>query len=90
MSQIVGFLLERIAEDEADAMNWRRRVVNDEFPRGAYEFLVKRIKAECEVKRRMVLWAHAARLDVDSVDGVLAPLALIYADHPDYDEGWQS
>lgn len=64
MSDLTGFLLQRIAEDEARAM-WTAAELNanrigpsmafmppDELPRGAWGRM--RVLAECEAKRRIV------------------------------------
>jgi hypothetical protein len=83
---LTEFLLARIAEDEASATNWLRFEVRDGIP-GNYA-IPDRVLAECEAKRRIV-----GLIDPDrnrwSVRNILGTLALPYADHPDYDEGWR-
>lgn len=83
MTTLTDFLLARIAEDEY-AVRGMMSGADPDFFWGP-----DRIRDECEAKRRVVLWAHGSRLDVDSVDGVLIPLASVYADHPDYREEWK-
>ena len=89
---LTEFLLARIAEDERHA---RKLAETDQRPVLALAVTVnhpQRILAECEAKRRIVEWAtdgdHSRVLPFDE-RFVLATLALPYADHPDYDEGWK-
>lgn len=101
MSDLVGFLLARIAEDEAAA---RESVEYEENVWEAAGWLPpSRVLAECEAKRRIVeQYADAERRRVaDPLDMAVAPrrvfalervlraLALPYADHPDYREEWR-
>lgn len=46
-----------------------------------------RVLAECEAKRRIVEWASDGEGEFHW-STVLAPLAAVYADHPDYREEW--
>jgi hypothetical protein len=51
-----------------------------------------RVLAECKAKRRIVKWAKDWPLRPSrpsDEDAILGPLALPYADHPDYREEWQ-
>jgi len=90
VSDLTGFLLARIAEDEEEA---RTPVRSD----GQIARFQARVLAECEAKRRIVerwrLYSDAEYPDYEggyssAMDDVLALLALPYADHPDYEEQW--
>lgn len=85
--KLTEFLLARIAEDEAEQpCEW-----------GCHD----RVLAECETKRRIVEDYQGVTLRpmlgdnpivkgfVSAMDGVLAALALPYADHPHYREEWR-
>lgn len=96
MSDIVGFLNARIAEDEADATN---------APEGAEGV---RLSAECAAKRAIVkahpvmVWEGVRGQEVhecmncemgsqaayDAPCDSLAALAAVYNAHPDYDGAW--
>lgn len=104
MSDLVEFLLARIAEDETD-------VAAGVYTGDAH----RRIKAECEAKRRIVeehqpvdysglgmtspgacciCGADLGMGDWEWVEGsfpcaTLRALALPYADHPDYRQEWR-
>lgn len=86
MSDLVDFLLARIAEDEADVRDGRVGIIS--------LTLAARVLAECDSKRRIV--EHAAQVHRfgdavarQIVDNVLSLLALPYVAHPDYDEDWR-
>lgn len=103
MSDLVEFLLARIAEDEAVARAF------DGIPSRAYETdglaasaeyvtvyaSPARVLAECEAKRRVVeRCAALADIQVrrqtrELAGDTLRALALPYADHSDYDEAWR-
>lgn len=79
MKDLVGFLLARIAEDRAALELFDSHFDTDRWV------------AECDTKRRIIeLVAPGAELP-ESLDGceVLLPLALPYADHPDYLGEWR-
>lgn len=79
MVELTDFLLARIAEDEErakDALSMAGLV--DEY--GSWH--PQRVLAECQVKRALLRqdcngWRRAQRL-----------MAAVYADHPDYVDGW--
>ena len=86
---LTDFLLARIAEDEATAINWVRFEVRGGIP-GNY-VIKERVLAECEAKRRQI--KHL----IDYMEGEYAPwnetqlqiMATVYADHPDYQPEWR-
>lgn len=83
MIDLTEFLLERIAEDEVrarDVAEW-----NPEANMGGVR-IGARALAECEAKRRII---QACDYDGMTADYVLATLAEIYSDHPDYREEWR-
>jgi hypothetical protein len=88
---LCGFLLARIAEDEAAV-----RPVADASPRWA-----RRMRAECEAKRRIVARHASCGTGVGYCDdgghgwsadmpgcADLSDLAAVYADHSDYRTEW--
>jgi hypothetical protein len=91
--ELTEFLLARIAEDERGA----RQAQAD--PHGCHDVLAAyfddtdetwrfthaRVLAECEAKRLLIEIDGRQAKD----KGILAALALPYADHPDYDEAWK-
>jgi hypothetical protein len=83
-----GFLLARIAEDEARARALDAAYEADEVrPPGRLVNLFAlvvpaRVLAECEAKRRIVE-------QVNGMEYVLRLLALPYADHEDYRPEWR-
>jgi hypothetical protein len=93
------FLLARIAEDEAVARrNWDELPVqawslNDDEGFASVCIAAPRVLAECEAKRRIIMW-HGDRNDCwfnshgDPCDHLTA-LALPYADHPDFRSEWK-
>lgn len=92
MSGLVGFLLERIADDEDDA----RGSLGEDGP-GTW---LGWVLAECEARRRIIaLHFRTAYLPGDDPDDgcvicggwpcdTLQALALPYASHPDFDPSW--
>lgn len=84
---LTEFLLARIAEDEG--MLWRFS-----------EWSKARVLAECEAKRRIVEDCEEYAADHRTAPSDFARgrrhaallaatrLAAVYADHPDYDQGW--
>lgn len=93
---ITDFLLARIAEDE-DPETAAERFGVDRFVD------MSRVLAECGAKRRIVemyaehdhsayadhRWSNFAGGYATATDHVVALLAAVYDDHPDYDEGWR-
>lgn len=73
---MVEFLLARIAEDRARALDPRVR-----------HWSSSRVLAECESKRQVVDRCSYPSRHQD--DGTLRLLALAYADHEDYCEEWR-
>jgi hypothetical protein len=96
---LTEFLLARIAEDEAHA----GLVLDRTGPWDAPPISPERTMAECEAKRRIIELADQVENmeaslmqefggtpdDDDPSVMMLRALALPYADHPDYDEGWR-
>lgn len=114
---LTEFLLARIAEDEAIAVDAEKEIaewydkrrthhgsalavaIDDPHPVGVLES-ASRVFAECQAKRLIVTHALLERelgphrqSDTDAAphfaDKFLRALALPYADHPDYREGWR-
>lgn len=84
MSDLTGFLLARIAEDEAAAAGWINPAtrINDA---DLWAEVGSRMLAECEAKRRIVELHGLHGRDPSALPcRELASLAAIYADHPDY------
>ncbi|WP_243057225.1 DUF6221 family protein [Nocardioides sp. SR21] len=100
--RIIGFLLDRIAEDEKNASRWSRVEVRDGVL-GTY-VIEDRVVAGCEAKRRIVAFHdgphecpraplpendRAAWFGVgDDPCPTLRMVASAYADHPDHDPAW--
>jgi hypothetical protein len=77
---LTEFLLARIAEDEKDAYD-----ADPQWPSS-------RVLAECAAKQwivefRQEMWKHEPG-ERQIGDGILTHLAMIYADHPDYQQDW--
>jgi len=99
---LTEFLLARIAEDEAEIANpdWAT-LPSDGYMGHAATWGRPRALAECEAKRLLIQRAESLAEYVDGTREdsrhtyewtllrLLAPLALTYADHPDYDEEWR-
>jgi hypothetical protein len=99
MTDLAEFLLARIAEDE-QAAEATRASFGDE---GCYECSLGRplrVLADCEAKRRILELHKSGDAWCDHCSGWYGPdpaadcptlrlLALPYADHPDFREGWR-
>ena len=92
---LTSFLLDRIAEDEANAGSKHDLAYHDHGDCGGCEYPA-RVLAECEAKRRIVEQARNYSPELEhgdngewAFDTVLLALALPYADHPDYREEWR-
>lgn len=94
---LTEFLLARIAEDEAVARAGLvletgagyEPVAGSEGPISPWQ---RRLLAECEAKRRIVERCSAVGAGYPShylAQGMLAELAAVYADHPDWREEWR-
>jgi hypothetical protein len=100
---VVEFLSQRIAEDEAAA----RTVLNDRSLSRSGEWYERRLLLECEAKKRVIGIVESARQAalaamVQDTDGYLPwspeaiewttlslnALALPYLDHPDFEQHW--
>lgn len=89
---ISEFLEARIAEDEAEAKNLQGEI---DF---GLEACGDRLLTECEAKRSIVQYVSNARLDrwrdpeADSAYRaawwIATRLAVVYKDHPDYQQEW--
>lgn len=98
MSDLTEFLLARIADDEARLVGSSDIIPGDRWG-------PDRVEAECEAKRRVVERAAnvqssgPARDNTRAMDmtvgadaaysDVCRMLATVYADHPDYRQGWR-
>ncbi len=90
---VVSFVLARIAEDERVALSSMHR------SRGSTRGLSTRGLRETAFKRRLVddalrgvnwNFAQGEDRDVHAKQPVLGRLAMVYADHPDFDARWAS
>jgi len=90
---VVSFVLARLAEDERVALSSMHR------SRGATRGLSTRGLRETAFKRRLVddalrgvnwNFAQGEDGDVHAKQPVLGRLAMVYADHPDFDARWAS
>lgn len=83
---VIEFLLARIAEDEADALEDRGDTGMCDALSGVH-YSAARVLAECQAKRQIV------QLAVDGFtynpNQTMRYLAAIYADHPEYREEWR-
>lgn len=92
---VVRFLLARIAEDEQEALS-APRVGQHTMRRGAgptrglRETAFKRRVVEDALRRVKWNFAQGEDSHVHAQQPVLGLLALIYADHPDFDARWVS
>ena len=101
MTDLIRFLLARLTDEEY----YLHHPVQDESRDQPHDprlvaggwWPPARVIAECEAKRRILLFAQdpqrwspaAARADPETVEAVLRCLALPYADHPDYRPEWR-
>jgi hypothetical protein len=101
---LTEFLLERIAEDEAELQEYERRweakvsgddhvLFTDEEYMGVW-IPPERVLAECQAKRRIVERAlrlqEGQQLGMRYVWQCLADLAAPYAGHSAYDPAWRA
>lgn len=89
---LTDFLLARIAEDEERESSWERVDRRLRLADNRAHWSRKRRLAECEAKRRIVGRCSAVDYAMPSTHlahGILAELALAYADHPDFREEWR-
>ncbi|WP_024817083.1 DUF6221 family protein [Arthrobacter sp. 31Y] len=91
MSDLIGFLEARIAEDERRASYVRE--YGDAAAAGL--FSPDRAIAECEAKRAIVDAASGYSPELEhgdngewAFDVTLKALAAVYSDHPDYQQEW--
>lgn len=88
-TDLAGFLLARIAEDERYATHAAGMMMGFEAGTDGIAHINRwrpaRVLAECETKRRLIELGDKDSYWVD----VLELLALPYADHPDYVEEWK-
>lgn len=99
---ITEFLLARIAEDEADAIN--RVVLRTEDRRSLTAYDAEKMHSECAAKRAIVEAHEAyaqesiestgiafvgARVGQQVTGDILRALAAVYADHPLYRDEWK-
>ena len=99
MSDLVEFLLARVAEEERLARRVQQRTRHEPPATiggigdvGLVGYPYRRVLAECEAKRRIVEWWMAGRDGDESgydTHRLLTALALPYADHPDYRQEWR-
>jgi len=96
VSDLVDFLLARIAEDEAVARKasvgspqWHQ-TAGDRIAPHVARWDPARVLAECEAKRRVVERETRSQTPITyRRQFVLRDLASVYADHPDYDPAWR-
>ena len=84
---IVGFLLARIAAEEAALERSVADARNDGSDPEGWSW-VRRERAQCRAKRAIVEDVAGRWFDSD-YDRAVQHLAEAYADHPDYDESWR-
>jgi hypothetical protein len=94
---ITDFLLKRIAEDEAAALQEDEDYAHTTLlPTYDSEHQMRwstaRVLAECAAKRSVIGWwvdglIGYVRVD-DELTNPLLPLAAVYKDHPDYKQDW--
>jgi hypothetical protein len=98
MTKLAEFLLARIAEDEAAAWGTGNSGYTLSIVDGVTGTTVggARLRAECEVKRRIVAAARDYSPELEHGDNgewafdlTLRALALPYSDHPDFREEWR-
>ncbi|UNB52983.1 DUF6221 family protein [Mycolicibacterium sp. YH-1] len=90
---VVSFVLARIAEDERVALNSMRRsagLTRGLSTRGLREAAFKRRLADDALRRVNWNFAQGEDGDVHAKQRVLGRLAMVYADHPDFDAHWVS
>ena len=90
---IVEFLEARIDEDEEQASSGWERLGDSRWERDNYGRTLltpSAVLAECKAKRVIIEAFDPEAPDLDPYVGrdVIAILAAIYADHPDYQEEW--
>ena len=92
---ITEFLEARIAEDEARASSGWARLGDSrwETTNEGQDFLTpSAVLAECAAKRAIIKAFNPECPDLDPYVGrdVIAMLAAVYKDHPDYQQGWSA
>jgi hypothetical protein len=90
---VVSFVLARIAEDERDAlsaMHRGQRARRGLSTRGLRETAFKRRLVEEALRGVSWNFAQGADGDVHAKNRVLGQLAMVYAEHPDFDARWVS
>lgn len=90
---VVSFVLERIAEDERIALSAMHRGQGsrrDLSTRGLRETAFKRRLVDDALRGVSWNFAQGEDHDVHAKKRVLGQLAMVYADHPDFDAHWVS
>jgi len=90
---VVSFVLARIAEDERAALSSMHRSAGSTrglSTRGLRETAFKRRVVDDALRRVDWNFARGADGDVHTKQPVLGRLAMVYADHPDFDALWVS
>jgi hypothetical protein len=88
---VVGFVLARIAEDEQVALSSMHRSAVTRrglSTRGLREAAFKRQLVDDALRRVNWNFSQGEDGDVHAKQPVLGRLAMVYADHPDFDARW--
>jgi hypothetical protein len=83
---VVRFVLARIAEDERGELSSMRRGAGPS--RGLREAAFKRRLVDDVLRRVEWNFAQGEDSDLHMKQPVLGQLAMVYADHPDFDARW--
>lgn len=89
---VVNFVLARISEDERVALSSMHRSAGSRglSTPGLRETAFKRWLVEDALQQVSWNFAHGQDGDVHAKQPVLGRLAMVYADHPDFDARWAS
>jgi len=92
LMNVVSFVLARIAEDERMALSAMHRNAGATerglSTRGLRETAFKRQLINDALQRIPWNFAHGEDCDVHAKQPVLGQLAMVYADHPEFDPRW--
>jgi hypothetical protein len=89
---VVSSVLARIAEEEREALSSMHRSAGSRglSTRGLCETAFKRRLVDDAIRRVKWNFAQGEDGDVHAKQPVLGRLAMVYADHPDFDARWVS
>jgi hypothetical protein len=92
LMNVVSFVLARIADDEKVALSSMHRSATAAgrglSTRGLRETAFKRRLVDDALRGVMWSFAHGEDCDVHAKQPVLGQLAMVYADHADFDPRW--